>query len=106
MKVDMEILDAGLVAAEKLYMSLRAHKQIVGDIVSLDDEAKRAKADATEAKRALAKLNAEIAAAQDELLKVQQERTVVEEKVRALSAERAELDSAIAAIKNMFKSAA
>ena len=106
MKADMEILDAGLVAAEKLYMSLRAHKQIVGDIVSLDDEAKRAKAEATEAKRSLAKLNAEVAAAQDELLKAQQECAAAKQQVQELAAEHTQLTNSVNSICALLKGAA
>jgi chromosome segregation ATPase len=106
MKADMEILDASLAAAEKLYMSLRAFKQIVGEIVSLDNEAQRAKADAEEAKRSLAKLNAEVAAAQDELLTVRQERAAAEEKVRELAAEHSQLSGDVNRIRALFKGAA
>ena len=74
MKADMDIIDSGLAAAEKLYMSLKAHKQIVGEIVSFDDEAQRAKAEAEDAKRHLHDLQAQVMAAQTELDKIQAQR--------------------------------
>ena len=105
MKADMEIIDAGLAAAEKLYMSLKAHKQIVGEIVSLDAETKRAKLDAEAAKRSLADLQTQVMAAQTELDKLRSECAATEQQVAALTSERAELDSAIATIKNKFRAA-
>jgi chromosome segregation ATPase len=105
MTADMEILDAGLVAAEKLYMSLKAHKQIVGEIVSLDDETKRAKLDAEAAKRSLADLQAQVMAAQSELDKLQSEREAAKQQVSELAAEHSQLTNAINAIKNKFRAA-
>ena len=102
MKADMDIIDSGLAAGEKLYMSLKAHKQIVGEIVSLDDETKRAKLDAETAKRSLADLQSQVMAARSELDKLQSEREAAKQQVSELAAEHAELRDAINSIKAML----
>jgi hypothetical protein len=82
--MNIDLLDAALGNAERLYASLSAFRKLVGEITDFQEEAQRAKADATEAKRALAKLNAEVAAAQDELLKIQRECAAAKHKSRSL----------------------
>jgi uncharacterized protein (DUF3084 family) len=106
MKADMDILDAGLAAAEKLCLSLRTFKQIVGDIVSLDDEAQRAKADAVAAQKSLADITQQVAVAQTALENLRGEREQTEKQVAALRSERTELDGAIARIRALLKDAA
>jgi uncharacterized protein (DUF3084 family) len=106
MKADLEILDAGLAAAEKLYLSLRTFKQIVGEIVSLDDEAKRARAEAAEAQRHLSELQAQVTVAQTQLDKLQAQREQTEKRVQSLADEHNSLTAALNAIKSKFKDAA
>jgi len=105
MKADMEILDAGLAAAEKLYLSLRTFKQIVGEIVSLDDEAQRAKADAATAQKSLADLQFKVTVAQTELDKLNSERDAAKHQISELAAQHTQLTNAITEIRNKLRAA-
>jgi hypothetical protein len=54
--MNIDLLDAALGNTERLFGSLRAFRQLCGDITDFQQEAQRAKADAEEAKRSLPSL--------------------------------------------------
>jgi chromosome segregation ATPase len=104
--MNIDLLDAALGNTEKLYASLRAFRDLCGEISDFQQEAQRAKADAEEAKRSLAKLNAEVAAAQTTLDELRAERAAAEERVQALAAEHTQLTASVNSIRALLKGAA
>ena len=103
--MNVDLLDAALGNAERVYASLSAFRKLCGEITDFQEEAQRAKADAAAARKSLADLQAQVMVAQAELDKVQAERKAAEEKVGALSAEHIQLTNAITALKNMLRAA-
>jgi chromosome segregation ATPase len=99
--MNTDILDLALGNAEKLYTALRAFRDLCRDISDFEEEAKRVKADAAQAKRELGKLNAEVSAAQATLDKAQLEREKTEQRVRELAAEHAQMMADINRIREM-----
>ena len=104
--MNIDLLDAALGNAERLYASLRAFRGLCGEIADFEEEAKRAKAEAVAAQKSLADLLAKVTVAQAQLDKLQMERAAAEERLQALAAEHTALTQAIAAIRNKFRDAA
>jgi SMC interacting uncharacterized protein involved in chromosome segregation len=104
MKIDL--LDAALSNAERLYASVSAFRKLCGDISDFQDEAKRAKADAAAAQKSLSELQSKVTIAQAELDKLQSERDEAEKQTTALRAEHTDLMNAMTAIRNLLKDAA
>jgi chromosome segregation ATPase len=104
--VNIDLLDAALGNAERLFASLSAFRKLCGEITDFQEEAKRARADAEAARKSLGDLQAQVMIAQTQLDKLQAERKAAEEKVGALAAEHTGLTDAINQIKLMLKSAA
>jgi hypothetical protein len=69
MKIDL--LNTALGHIEKQYASLRAFRDLCGEIVDFQEEAKRARLEATAAQKSLTDLQAQVTGAQTQLDKLQ-----------------------------------
>jgi|SRR6516164_8478942 chromosome segregation ATPase len=104
--MNIDLLDAALGNAERLYASLFSFRKLVAEISDFQEEAARAKAEAAAAQKSLADLQAQVMAAQSELDKLQSKREAAKQQLSELAAEHSQLSGDVNRIRALFKGAA